>query len=73
MIQAADERIAYFFDHRWLYQDLSDFPRPQLLDVAFADPAEREQVFRKAGLLGAQLLRAEDDVLPLPTRSGSGV
>ncbi len=47
VIQAADERIAYFFDHRWLYQDLSDFPRPQLLDVTFADPSERDRHLRE--------------------------
>jgi superfamily II DNA or RNA helicase len=56
VIQAADERIAYFFDNRWLYQDLSDFPRPQLLDVSFSDPIEREREVRL--LLGGQAVPA---------------
>jgi superfamily II DNA or RNA helicase len=47
VIQSADERMAYFFDHRWLYQDLSDFPRPQLIDREFSGPAEREALVRE--------------------------
>lgn len=43
----ADDRIHYFFDHRWLYQDISDFPRPQLLDIKYGDAAEREESVRR--------------------------
>lgn len=35
VIQAKDERAAYYFEQRWLYQDLTDFPRPVILDVEF--------------------------------------
>jgi len=47
VIQSADERMSYFFDHRWLYQDLSDFPRPQLLDREVSGPADRETQVRE--------------------------
>lgn len=47
VIQSADERMTYFFDHRWLYQDLSDFPRPQLLDQEFSSPVDRETQVRE--------------------------
>jgi len=68
VIQAADERIAYFFDHRWLYQDLSDFPRPQLFDYAFTDPEDRERQVRE--LLARQSIptaRVEELILEVNT------
>ena len=30
VVQARDDRTAYYFEQRWLYQDISDFARPHL-------------------------------------------
>jgi superfamily II DNA or RNA helicase len=57
VIQASDERIAYFFDHRWLYQDISDYPRPQLLDLAYSGPEDRAA--QVSALLAAHSVPAE--------------
>jgi hypothetical protein len=37
VLQARNDSIAYHFDQRWLYQEISDYLRPQLLDVEYAD------------------------------------
>jgi superfamily II DNA or RNA helicase len=40
VIQARDDRASYYFEQRWLYQDISDFARPQLLDVEYRNHVE---------------------------------
>lgn len=41
VVQANNEDLAYRFDQRWLYQDISDFLRPELVDISYGDPAGR--------------------------------
>ena len=36
VVQAKNDRLAYHFDQRWLYQEISDYLRPQLLDIDYA-------------------------------------
>jgi len=40
VVQARNESIAYHFDQRWLYQEIDDFLRPQLVDVEYGSHTE---------------------------------
>lgn len=40
VIQARDDRASYYFEQRWLYQDISDFARPHLEDIAYRNHEE---------------------------------
>lgn len=45
VVQARNDDIAYHFDQRWLYQEIDDFLRPQLVDIEYGTKTElREQV-----------------------------
>jgi superfamily II DNA or RNA helicase len=35
VVQARNDQIAYHFDHRWLYQEIDDFLRPELIDIDY--------------------------------------
>jgi superfamily II DNA or RNA helicase len=35
VVQAKNEKLAYHFDQRWLYQEISDYLRPELIDVGY--------------------------------------
>lgn len=37
VLQARNDSLAYHFDQRWLYQEISDFLRPQLVDIDYQD------------------------------------
>lgn len=43
VVQARNDRLAYHFDQRWLYQEIDDFLRPQLLDVEYGSVAELKE------------------------------
>ena len=36
VVQARNNDLAYHFDQRWLYQEISDFLRPELLDIDYS-------------------------------------
>jgi len=40
VVQARNDDIAYHFDQRWLYQEIDDVLRPELLDIDYTDPAD---------------------------------
>ena len=40
VLLARNDQLAYHFDHRWLYQEISDYLRPELLERTYADAAE---------------------------------
>ncbi|HEV2801104.1 MAG TPA: DEAD/DEAH box helicase family protein [Pyrinomonadaceae bacterium] len=40
VVQARNDQLAYHFDQRWLYQEISDYVRPQLFDADYADLVE---------------------------------
>ena len=44
VMQARKDSLAYHFDQRWLYQEISDYLRPQLVDVDYADRADLKHV-----------------------------
>lgn len=45
VVQARNDQIAYHFDQRWLYQEIDDYLRPELVDVDYGTVAElRERV-----------------------------
>jgi superfamily II DNA or RNA helicase len=48
VVQARNDAIAYHFDQRWLYQEIDDFLRPQLVDV---DYVSHHDLYEKARLL----------------------
>ena len=35
VIQARNDNLAYHFDQRWLYQEISDYLRPKLIDIEY--------------------------------------
>lgn len=45
VVQARNDQVAYHFDHRWLYQEIDDYLRPELLDVDYGSVANlRDEV-----------------------------
>ena len=44
VLQATNERLAYHFDYRWLYQEISDTLRPQLDTREYGSAGERERI-----------------------------
>lgn len=46
VVQARRDRLAYHFDHRWLYQEISDELRPDLLDFEYADTSALQELVR---------------------------
>jgi hypothetical protein len=40
VVQAKNESLAYHFDQRWLYREISDYLRPRLIDVNYRDRDE---------------------------------
>jgi superfamily II DNA or RNA helicase len=56
VVQARNDHIAYHFDQRWLYQEIDDFLRPQLLDVEYGSVAELKD--RATALLQAHNVEA---------------
>lgn len=43
VVQARNDNLAYHFDQRWLYQEISDYLRPELIDIDYASEAELRQ------------------------------
>lgn len=43
VVQARNDDLAYHFDQRWLYQEISDYLRPELLDINYASEADLAQ------------------------------
>lgn len=42
IIQVHQSKLAYHFNNRWLYQDISDNLRPRLIDITYRSLEERE-------------------------------
>ena len=40
VIQARNDSLEYHFDQRWLYQEISDLLRPQLIDIEYGNQSE---------------------------------
>lgn len=51
VVQARNDSIAYHFDQRWLYQEIDDFLRPQLVDIEYGNHSD---LYEKAKQLLAQ-------------------
>lgn len=45
VLQVDNPALSYRFDQRWLYEDISDRPRPVLIDLEYADRSELESGF----------------------------
>ena len=48
VVQARNDDLAYHFDQRWLYQEISDFLRPKLIDI---DYISKEDLTEKVRVL----------------------
>jgi superfamily II DNA or RNA helicase len=72
VVQANNADLAYRFDQRWLYQELDDFLRPELIDESYGAPAERR--FQIERLLDQHHVSVEDrqSVLAQIDRAGPG-
>lgn len=46
VLQARRDQLAYHFDHRWLYQEISDELRPELRDFEYADTSAWQELVR---------------------------
>jgi len=40
VVQVRESNLQYHFEHRWLYQDISDRLRPELLDLEYESPED---------------------------------
>ena len=47
VVQARNDSLAYHFDQRWLYQEISDFLRPELVDINYSDTANLRKHVRE--------------------------
>jgi superfamily II DNA or RNA helicase len=47
VIQARSEALEYYFDQRWLYQEISDRFRPELLDIRYNDGSDLQKKVRQ--------------------------
>lgn len=43
VVQARNDNLAYHFDQRWLYQEISDYLRPELIDVEYSSAGDLHQ------------------------------
>ena len=50
VVQARNDDLAYHFDQRWLYQEISDYLRPELIDIDYGSEADLTD--KVAALLG---------------------
>ena len=48
VVQARNDDLAYHFDQRWLYQEISDFLRPNLIDI---DYTSKEDLSKKVRVM----------------------
>jgi superfamily II DNA or RNA helicase len=47
VVQADAADLAYRFDQRWLYQELDDYLRPEIIDAEYRAPSERRAVIER--------------------------
>ncbi|MDB5875376.1 MAG: putative helicase, ATP-dependent [Ramlibacter sp.] len=45
VLQARNDSLEYHFDQRWLYQEISDLLRPQLIDIEYDNQSELQLKF----------------------------
>jgi superfamily II DNA or RNA helicase len=43
VVQARKDELAYYFDQRWLYQEISDYLRPDLIDIDYESAPDLRQ------------------------------
>ena len=43
VVQARNDSLAYHFDQRWLYQEISDYLRPELIDIDYSTESDLHQ------------------------------
>lgn len=70
VVQANNADLAYRFDQRWLYQELDDFLRPELIDESYGAPAERRVLIEQ--LLDRHHVSADDRQSALAQVDGVG-
>lgn len=70
VVQANNADLAYRFDQRWLYQELDDFLRPELIDESYGAPAERRLLIEQ--LLDRHNVSADDRQSALAQVDGIG-
>jgi superfamily II DNA or RNA helicase len=58
VVQASNADLAYRFDQRWLYQELHDYLRPEIIDMQYGAPGERRHQIE--ALLDRHRVTAED-------------
>ncbi len=66
VVQARCDRLAYHFDHRWLYQEISDELRPSLQDFSYANLNQLrdliDDVLRKHNVPEADIARINSNL-----------
>ena len=40
VVQARNDKLAYHFENRWLYQEISDYLRPKIQDITYRTPQD---------------------------------
>ena len=67
VVQARNDDLAYHFDQRWLYQEISDYLRPEIIDIDYASEddlhARIEEVLAQHRVDGGRILSAAQRAL----------
>lgn len=70
IVQADNADLAYRFDQRWLYQELHDYLRPEILDLSYGVPGDRRRQIET--LLDQHRVSAEDQRYALTQVDAAG-
>ena len=72
IIQVHQSKLAYHFNNRWLYQDISDNLRPRLIDITYRSLEERKvkltKLLEKHNVSNTNLNKILDDLKNINTR-----
>lgn len=69
VVQARNDDLAYHFDQRWLYQEISDYLRPVIIDI---DYASEEDLHTRIGEMLARHRVDADEILSATRRATFG-
>ena len=69
VVQARNDHLAYHFDQRWLYQEISDYLRPEIIDIDYSSEGD---LYAQIGEVLAQHGFDDDGILSATQRAPFG-
>ena len=77
IVQVRDSDLAYHFEQRWLYQDISDALHPQLIDIEYSSLADLgtklDELLTRYNVGTAAASATRDAILGIQERDGSAL